>query len=209
MSATTFPQALTWTLGYERGWSNNPRDPGGATLDGITQVVYDAWRHHQNLSSRFVHDMEPAERDTIYRRCYWQPSGAEELPAGVDYAVFDFAVNSGVGRALRELQRIVFATPDGKWGPQTHTCVQGFVAQHDAGTLSDALCAARMRFLQSLPTFVTFGRGWTRRVMGEQPGAQPGDTGVADRAMDLTLGAVPTAPGLQVATPKTWRRTGT
>lgn len=204
MSAASFAQALIWTLGYERGWSDNPRDPGGATLDGITQVVYDAWRHSQGLPARSVREMAPAERDTIYRRRYWDAVAGDDLPAGVDYAVFDFAVNSGVGRALRELQRIVFAAPDGTWGSQTQACVRGFVAQHDAATLSDAICAARLRFLQRLPTFTTFGRGWTRRVMGEQPGAQPGDTGVADRALDLARGAAPTPPGLQITTPKTY-----
>jgi lysozyme family protein len=79
----------------------------------------------------------------------------------VDYVVFDMAVNSGPGRAVRLLQSAVGAVPDGAIGPKTLAAVQA----QDPATLIETYQRTRQHFLEALPTFATFGKGWTRRVV--------------------------------------------
>lgn len=199
-----FATSLALTLVYEGGWSAHPKDPGGATMCGITQRVYDEDRDARRLPRQPVRMSTEAERAAIYRTRYWAACHCDDLPAGVDYAVFDFAVNSGVGRAVKVVQAIVGAAVDGDMGPRTLACVRHYCDNHQATALIDALCVARDRFLRSLHTYITFGRGWTRRVMGAHPGAQPGDTGVIDRAWAMSLQRAMSAPVAPVTTPKTY-----
>ncbi|RVC47683.1 MAG: hypothetical protein E5W97_10095 [Mesorhizobium sp.] len=100
------------------------------------------------------------EEFRLYGRFYWDAVAGAELPAGLDYAVFDFAVNSGPGRAAKCLQAIVGATEDGRIGPAT----LGAVRARPADVVIDELCDARLAFLKRLSTWPTFGRGWSQRV---------------------------------------------
>ncbi|SEO76596.1 Lysozyme family protein [Luteibacter sp. UNC138MFCol5.1] len=204
MTASNFPASLKLTLAYEGGYSNHPLDPGAATMRGVTQVVYDEDRRDRRLPTRDVRMITSAEIDAIYRRRYWDLVHGDDLPIGSDYAVFDFAVNSGVRTASRKLQEIVQAKPDGVIGPKTVAAVQEFVAAYGGVMLSDSVCNARMAFLRSLDTFPTFGKGWTARVMGLLAGRQFDDTGVIDRAAAMAKGGAVVAPAMAVYTPKTY-----
>ncbi len=159
MTATNFPQSLSYVLENEGGYVNHPADPGGATNKGVTQAVYDDWRANRGLVRQSVRLITEPEVSAIYRKQYWDAVSGDKLPSGLDYAVFDFAVNSGVNRAGRYLQKCLgFSTQDGKIGPQTLGAINDPVA------LINALCARRRAFLQQLPTFGHFGKGWMRRV---------------------------------------------
>jgi lysozyme family protein len=87
-----------------------------------------------------------------------------ELPSGVDYAVFDAAINSGPGRAAKWLQTCVSVEPDGGIGPKTLAAVASF----DSQQLVEDYSERRLSFLQALPTWPTFGKGWGRRVADVQ-----------------------------------------
>lgn len=156
----TFPRAMAAVLVHEGGNVDDPRDPGGRTSQGVTQAVYDRFRRARNLPLRDVFAIEPAEREAIYRRDYWQVVRADDLPAGVDYATFDAAVNSGPARGAKWLQRAAGATVDGSVGPETIAAA----GSKPATAIVKALCALRLSFVQGLKTFVTFGRGWARRI---------------------------------------------
>ncbi|WP_245420433.1 MULTISPECIES: putative peptidoglycan-binding domain-containing protein [unclassified Mesorhizobium] len=95
-----------------------------------------------------------------YRRFYWDAVLGAELPDGIDYAVFDFAVNSGPGRAAKYLQAVLGVARDGRIGPAT----LGAARARPAGVVIDALCDARLAFLERLPTWPTFGKGWRARI---------------------------------------------
>jgi lysozyme family protein len=101
-----------------------------------------------------------AQVAVVYRRFYWDAVLGAELPDGVDYAIFDFAVNSGPGRVAKYLQAAVGVAQDGRVGQATLAAVKA----RPAGVIIDALCDARLAFLQRLPTWKTFGRGWSDRV---------------------------------------------
>jgi lysozyme family protein len=157
-----FARSLAAVLEHEGGYVNHPRDPGGATNLGVTQDVYNDFRKSRGLDLRSVKFIGGNEVGTIYRDQYWNAVKAPELPAGVDYCIFDFAVNSGPTRAAKFLQRAVGVADDGKIGPVTLAAVNA----RSAKEVIAEVCEARLRWLQTLPHFPTFGRGWTKRVDG-------------------------------------------
>jgi lysozyme family protein len=100
------------------------------------------------------------EEFRLYRCFYWDAVAGADLPDGIDYAVFDFAVNSGPGRAAKYLQAVLGVVQDGRIGPATLAAA----GAKPAGVVIDALCDARLAFLEKLPTWPSFGRGWSVRV---------------------------------------------
>ena len=108
---------LQQVLKYEGGFSNHPNDPGGATMRGVTQDVYDGWRKAHNQPVQSVKNISNDELQGIYRQLHWDKIRGDDLPSGLDLAVFDFAVNSGVNRASKYLQAIVGTPQDGIIGP--------------------------------------------------------------------------------------------
>lgn len=155
-----FAPSLAAVLIHEGGYSNDRLDPGGATNKGVTQAVYDDWRRAKGLATRSVRSLEQAEVEAIYRKRYWDACRCDDLPSGLDYCIFDFAVNSGVNRAVRYLQRAAGVLDDGQIGPVTLAAVKA----KGAPCLIAAISAARQAFLEQLATFGRFGTGWTRRV---------------------------------------------
>lgn len=160
-----FERALPKVLAHEGGFANHPKDPGGATMKGVTQAVYDTYRKAKKLATRSVKYITDAELKEIYKSRYWDLVKGDKLPAGINYVVFDGAVNSGVSRSVKWLQRALgrlYTGPvDGVVGPATLLAVE-MHPDHDA--LVDAICDLRLAFLKSLKTWPTFGKGWSARV---------------------------------------------
>jgi lysozyme family protein len=168
MAIATFPKAMPHILAYEGGWSNHPRDPGGVTLEGIIQKVYDGYREKSGLKKRALTPSMrntaewKRERDHIYRRQYWDAVSADELPPGIDFVVFDGAVNSGPVQSAKWLQRALgMNNVDGQVGAATLAAVRNH-PDHDA--LIADICGRRMAFLRQLRTWNDFGKGWSARV---------------------------------------------
>lgn len=182
--AQAFSNVLPLVLAHEGGYVNHPKDPGGATNKGVTQGVYDDYRRNRGLDPRSVRSITRAEIQDIYKRQYWDMVNGDELPAGLDYAVFDYGVNSGPGRAAKDLQRTVGARVDGQIGEETiRLCREA--ADRDEVKLIEDYCNRRMRFLRGLRTWGTFGKGWKRRVVGDFDGTQESDHGVIDYATKM------------------------
>lgn len=157
---SNFERSLSVVLRFEGGWSNHPSDPGGATMKGVTQEVYDRWRAKRGEPKQSVRNITELEVREIYRVQYWRLICGDDLPAGVDLAVFDFAVNSGPSRAVQELQRCLGLRVDGDPGSVTLEAA----LSADAESLIAELCARRLAFMRRLSTWSVFGRGWERRV---------------------------------------------
>ena len=162
MTANNFNAALAATLQWEGGWSDHPRDPGGPTQFGITLARYRAWKRDQSITPGQLRQIGDDEVKAIYKAGYWDTVRGDDLPAGLDLAVFDFAVNSGPARAVKTLQRILGVREDGIMGMMTLNAVRG----RSPGELVVALSDARLAFVRSLGTFGAFGKGWTRRIEG-------------------------------------------
>ena len=154
-----FEQCLALVLKHEGGYVNNPKDPGGMTNLGVTKRVWEEYVGH-TVDEAAMRALGPADVAPLYKKNYWDKIHGDELPAGVDYACFDLAVNSGVGRAAKILQKALGVNPDGAIGPATLNAV----ASCNPREVASEICDLRLGFLQSLPTFDTFGKGWSRRV---------------------------------------------
>lgn len=162
------PALKTRVLVFEGGKVDDPRDPGGRTNQGVTQATYNAWRKSRGLAISDVYAMADAERDDIYLHGYWIPCAGDELPSGLDLAVFDAAVNSGVGMAARWLQTTLNIPSDGVIGPATKSAIYNLAAEHDESSIIRRYCSLRMGSLERLSTWKTFGAGWSARVASVQ-----------------------------------------
>jgi lysozyme family protein len=158
---SNFDVCLELMLAHEGGFVNHPQDPGGMTNLGVTARVWEEWLGRPT-NEKEMRALTPLMVKPLYKRKYWDAIRADELVDGVDYCVFDVAVNSGVGRAIKFLQQSVGATPDGGFGSITMALVKQ--AESDPVKLIEMYSARRLEFLQSLKTFETFGKGWSRRV---------------------------------------------
>jgi len=154
-----FDLCLAMLLSHEGGFVNHQSDPGGMTNLGVTRRVWEAHVGHA-VEEADMRALTPAMVGPLYRKSYWDRAKCDALPSGVDYAVFDIAVNSGVSKAARILQQALGLVDDGIIGPNTLAAVTGKNTQD----LTKKICDIRLAFLQHLPTWPTFGRGWAKRV---------------------------------------------
>ena len=155
---SNFEECMARLLEHEGGYVNHPNDPGGETNLGVTRAVYEQYAGRQVMDG----EMKGLTHDDvypIYKENYWDRVRADDLPSGVDWAVFDWGVNSGTSRAAKALQRIVGVEQDGGIGPMTLQAVSSV----EPADIIDQLHYMREGFYRSLSTFDTFGRGWLRR----------------------------------------------
>jgi lysozyme family protein len=142
-----FDESLKEVLTYEGGYVDHPRDPGGATNYGITIGTYSNYRARvfgkPETTKQNLKDITMSEVHAIYKRYYWDSIGADTMPSGYDFALFDLAVNSGAARA--------------------NTWHKGIDVSNPASAII-ALCNKRLSFVQGLSTWSVFGRGWARRI---------------------------------------------
>ena len=152
-------KCLETILHHEGGYVNHPKDPGGETNLGVTKRVYEEFGGTKDMKDLTREDVEP-----IYKKNYWDRLKGDDLPAGLDLCVFDFGVNAGTGRAAKYLQTLIGTTPDGGIGPNTLAKVSEYVKENGLNNTIENYSKARQEYYESLSTFDTFGKGWTRRV---------------------------------------------
>jgi lysozyme family protein len=158
-----FESALEAVLHHEGGYVNHPADPGGMTNLGVTKRVWEEWVGHE-VDEKTMRGLTPKIVGPMYKAKYWDKVKGDDLPSGVDYAVFDAAVNSGPGRAAKWLQGCVGVEQDGGIGPKTLAAV----AAMNPAELVEDYAKRRLSFLMDLPHWDTFGKGWGRRVAAVQ-----------------------------------------
>ena len=161
-----FDAALKAILHHEGGYVNHKDDPGGMTNLGVTKRVWEEWVGHE-VDEKTMRGLTPEIVGPMYKAKYWDKIKGDDLPAGVDYCVFDAAVNSGPGRAVKWLQGCVGVDQDGGIGPKTLAAVAAF----DPKELVEDYAKRRLSFLMDLKTWPTFGKGWGRRVAEVQTSA--------------------------------------
>jgi lysozyme family protein len=181
-SIDRFPLCLPYVLqqednvytGTDADWTNprnyddDPDDPGGATMCGITHDDFDELRESQGLPFEDVRLMGKANGIAIYRNKYWFPF-CPKLSAGLDLFFFDTNVNMGMRRAVMLLQASLGVTIDGGWGPITQAAVDAIKPQDIAGIITDEEGQRAVTY-RSFGTFSRFGSDWIRR--DQQIGAE-------------------------------------
>lgn len=191
MAKDGFSRAYARVRVYEGGNVDDPRDPGGRTSRGVTQRVYTAWLRRQGLPSADVWTATDAQVEAIYRALYWTKAGCDELPAGVDFVVFDGAINSGVGQSIRWLQRSLTGYPGAVDGAVGDVTLHAASQDEDNDALVARYCAARLGTLRGLKAWRTYGRGWSARIANAQKIGQAwasGSVGPAPVAVDQVGG---------------------
>ena len=147
-------------LKSEGGYSNNPHDPGGMTNLGVTHIDWAKWIGHEPSEAE-MRALTPDDVKPLYKAWYWDKIQGDDLPGGLDYALYDFGVNSGPVFAVKILQQCLGIPHDGVVGPQTLKAIEEAPSVRD---LASELCERRLTFLQGLPTWNFFGKGWEARV---------------------------------------------
>lgn len=147
-----FDQAFERLIGHEGGYVNHPDDPGGETNFGISKRSY---------PGEDIKGLTLARAKEIYKRDFWGPAGCDALPESAKFQVFDAAVNSGVYRAIKLIQRTVGENQDGVLGPVTLQAIQSMPPDRFAAHFA----AHRLAYMTSMPNWASFSKGWTRRVV--------------------------------------------
>ena len=156
---SNFEACLREVLKHEGGWADHPKDPGGATMKGVTIGTFAQFKGRK-VTKEELRNISDADLRAIYRRKYWDKVRGDDLPLGLDLVAFDAAVNSGPARGARWLQHGLGIATDGKIGPVTIAAARAA----NVPQVIDYACNARLDFLRSLRTWPTFGRGWAARV---------------------------------------------
>lgn len=156
---SNWDNAFKLMLKSEGGFVNHPSDPGGMTNLGVTKATWENWVGRESDEAE-MRGLTPEKVEPLYKKKYFDAVRGDELPMGLDYLMFDFAVNAGAGRAIKTLQIAVGVTPDGGFGPMTMAAVQAV----DPNELIERFSQAKEDFYRSLTTFATFGKGWLNRV---------------------------------------------
>ena len=157
---SNFQRCLDLVLIHEGGFVDHPKDPGGITNMGVTKKAWEEYVGH-DVTREEMRSLTVAEITPFYRKRYWDACKCDDLPVGLDYVVFDIAVNSGTRQAAKFLQSAVGATTDGVIGNGTIACVKR--TPITTSELIAIICTRRELFYRSLSGFPTFGRGWLRR----------------------------------------------
>lgn len=162
-------------IAHEGGFTDDVRDPGnklpdgrpGCTMWGCTQANWEAYVGHKVTHD----DMKALKKEDVkplYKKNYWDAVRGDDLPSGVDYAAFDFAINAGPGASRKMIQRALGVTADGIIGPGTMAAIKAA----DGKDFLNKFSAAKEAFYKSLATFPTYGKGWLRRVAEVQAKAE-------------------------------------
>ena len=159
-----YDKCIETILHHEGGYVNHPSDPGGETNLGVTLKVYEAWCAEQDIEQKDMRDLIVEDVAPIYKKNYWDRVKGDQLPAGLDLCVFDFGVNAGTGRSAKYLQTMIGTVADGGIGPNTLKKLDEYIEQNGLTDTITNFQQARQEYYESLSTFETFGKRWTRRV---------------------------------------------
>ena len=146
-------------LQSEGGFSNHEKDPGGMTNLGVTKATWENWIGRQSDEAE-MRGLTPEKVEPMYKKKFWDAVRGDEVKLGLDYLLFDFAVNASPGRSIKTLQTSIGVPADGGFGPITMNAVKSF----EPVKLIERFSQAKEDFYRSLNTFDVFGKGWLNRV---------------------------------------------
>jgi len=164
---SNWQKSVELMLQSEGGYSDDQRDSGnhlpdgrqGSTMLGVTQYNWENWIGHEVTQDQ-MKKLTPDDVKPFYKKKFWDVCRCDDMPSGIDYLVFDFAVNAGCGGSAKVLQRAVGVVPDGGIGPITLAAV----SKYNADELIEKFSEAKEAFYRSLSNFDVYGKGWLNRV---------------------------------------------
>lgn len=163
--AISFDEAFERLIGHEGGYSIDKNDPGNWTGGQVNKGTLKGTKYGlaaNTYPSLDIKNLTLAQAKEIYRRDWWDRLGADGIHSAIVFQLWDFAINAGKERAIKELQQaigLVGSQVDGKLGPATKSKVNEF----DINDVILTLMAERLKFYTELPTFSRYGKGWVGR----------------------------------------------
>ncbi|MBM3210811.1 hypothetical protein FJZ33_01225 [Candidatus Poribacteria bacterium] len=162
---SNFDLAMQFVKIWEGGYSNHPNDRGGPTQFGITQAIFNTAKQQGVISNTItsVKNLNLNDAKIIYQEMYWDEVSGDALPKDLSIALFDTAVNIGVGRSVKMLQTILNVTQDGIIGPQTLSAIENY----NGNLVNDFLNARETGYkeiVQNDSSQGVFLKGWLNRV---------------------------------------------
>lgn len=158
-----FEKAFERLIGHEGGYSTDRNDPGNWTGGKVGSGTFKGTKYgiaantYRNLD---IKNLTIEQAKAIYKKDWWDKLGADQLHPSIVYQLWDFAVNAGKSRAIKELQQAVGVPDDGIIGPKTIAAVKS----KDVNDVLLLLASERLSFYTSLKTWSIYGKGWTNRV---------------------------------------------
>jgi lysozyme family protein len=161
---TAFDDAFSFVIGIEKGFTDNPADPGNwtggrvgvgecrGTMCGISAARY------PDLD---IKRLTPEQCKALAKRDYWDVFHCDEFDPRIGAQLFDFSYNGGP--AARSLQQAAGVHPDGSIGPQTVAAVKASDPEKIVGRLN----AYRLEYLASCRDQPSFAGGWMRRIAAD------------------------------------------
>lgn len=163
VDSISFDEAFRRLIGHEGGYSNDKRDPGNWTGGKVGVGILKGTKFGlaaNTYPTLDIKNISLAQAKGIYKKDWWDKLGANGMHSAIVFQLWDFAINAGRSRAIKELQQAVGVAADGVIGPKTMEAVNA----HDLNDVLLTLTAERLKFYTSLKTFPTYGKGWTNRV---------------------------------------------
>lgn len=146
-----FDQACELLAIHEKGYVNDPNDPGGETNRGVSARTY---------PNEDIKNMTIARSKFLFMRDFWAPCSIDAMPGYIRFDVFDMAINSGPVPAVKALQRAIGVFPDGKVGPKTLMAISSNADDRVLRRFN----AYRMLYCAEAKNWKSHGRGWTIRI---------------------------------------------
>lgn len=144
-------------------------DDGGPTNYGVTQKTMDAYNTANGIDHMNVEDATPDDARHIAKDVYFNGPQLGNLPDRTATAVFDYGYNSGPHQAIKDLQRTIGTTPDGRMGPQTVKAVNDYVSQNGEDALLNDYIGRRKQLMNGLISsnpmkYGQYAVGWAHRI---------------------------------------------
>lgn len=158
-----FDTAFDRLIGHEGGYQNDPRDRGNWTsgIPGVGELRGTKWGiSAMSYPTLDIRSLSREDARALYRRDVWGRAHLDELPGGLRFDIFDAAVHSGAGNAIRFAQRAVGVVDDGSVGPVTLAAL----LRTPTGEFLARFNGHRLRFLVQSGAWRTYATGWALRV---------------------------------------------
>lgn len=159
-----FDQAFKTLIGHEGALSMDPKDRGNWTGGRVGVGVLKGSKFGVSAASYpslDIANLTLEDAKVIYLKDYWGAAGCEVVPDGIKFDLFDMAVNSGQGNAIKVLQRAVEAVPDGVLGPRTLQALGAMPAPRLVARFN----GHRLDFMSDdIVAWPSQGRGWAKRI---------------------------------------------
>lgn len=151
-------------LRWEGGYTWHKADKGGPTNKGITIATFRQF-YGKGKTINDLKRLTDEQWDYIFKRGFWLPFKADNITSqGIANICVDWAWASGTVTAIRQVQRLLRVSVDGKVGPQTVNAINNA----DAKTLFKRIKEQRIVFVENIvkrdPTQKRWLDGWKNRI---------------------------------------------